>query len=324
MRHSMTRLDPAAGTPPPAGEVAVPGLPARSSRHDQNRRRTLARRAFLAPLTIVLSALTVVPFVYNLVISLTNKAATNQHTKFVGLDNFGSLFSDAGFWSSIRITAIFTVIAVAIEMALAMAMAVALSRVRRGSALLRALFLLPLAAAPVASLFNWRLLLNMSYGVVNYLLGGLGLPQPNWTGRPVDALATLIVVDVWQWTPFVMIILAGGLVSVPLEIYESSAVDGAGSWDTFRYITLPMLRPYIAVAVLFRSIDALKTFDSVQILTSGGPGTSTTMLNYFIFREGISYLNFGRAAAAATVLLVVAILLARALLRALKTGTGEA
>jgi multiple sugar transport system permease protein len=324
MPRSKPRLDPAARIPSPAGQAAASGPLARSFRHDQDARRALARRAFLAPLTIVLLALTVAPFVYNLAISLTDKASTSRHTKFIGLDNFGSLFSDSQFWSSIRITAIFTVVAVAIELALAMAMAVALSRVRAGTTLLRALFLLPLAAAPVASLFNWRMLLNMSYGVVNYLLGEIGLPQPNWTGRPVDALATLIMVDVWQWTPFVMIILAGGLASVPTDIYESSAVDGAGGWDTFRYITLPMLRPYIAVAVLFRSIDALKTFDSVQILTSGGPGTATTMLNYYIFREGISYLNFGRAAAAATVLLVVAILLARTLLGALKSRTGDA
>jgi len=284
---------------------------------ETERRRT--RRAFLAPLTVVLAGLTIAPFVYNLAISLTDKAATNPETRFVFLRNYADLLTSGDFWSKIKITLIFTVIAVALELALGLAAAIALTRITRGSALLRALFLLPLAAAPVATLFNWRLMLNASFGVVNYVLGLVGLPQPDWTGTPTMALATVIAVDVWMWTPFIVIVLAGGLASVPDELAEAAAVDGAGFWATFRHITLPILTPYILVAVLFRSIDALKTFDSIQLLTAGGPGSSTTTLNYFIYQQGISNLQFGRAAAAATILLVVATILARLLLRWLRS-----
>lgn len=281
----------------------------------QQIRRT--RRLFLAPLTILLLGLTILPFVYSAVISLTDKSSLNATTRFIGLRNYITLFQDTQFWSSIKVTVIFTICAVAIELAIGLGIAVALTRISRGSSLLRALFLLPMAAAPIATLFNWRVMLNASYGVIDYVAGVLGLPQPDWTGSSA-ALPTLIIVDIWQWTPFMLIILAGGLASVSHDVYEASAVDGASGWSSFRYITLPLLRPYIAVAVLFRSIDALKTFDSVQILTSGGPGSSTTTLNYYIFQQGISYLNFGRAAAASMVLLVIAILLARALLKSLK------
>jgi multiple sugar transport system permease protein len=207
---------------------------------------------------------------------------------------------------------------VAIEFILAMVVAVALHRITRGAPLLRALFLLPMAMAPVAALFNWRLMLNASSGVINYLLGAVGLPQPDWTGQAATALTSLVMVDVWQWTPFILVILVGGLSSVPDDVYEAAAVDGASAGQTFLHITLPMLKPFILVALLFRTIDALKTFDSIQILTGGGPGSSTTTLNFFAFREGIAFLNFGRSAAAATLLLFLAIGLSRLLLHWLK------
>jgi multiple sugar transport system permease protein len=286
---------------------------------DVTKQRSSARRLFLAPLTAILLALTVVPFVYNIYISLTDKAAGNPTTRFIWLRNYISLFQDSLFWSSIRITIMFTVVVVLFELAIALAVALALARISRGAPLLRALFLIPMAAAPVAVLFNWRVMLNVSYGVIDYVLGIFGSAQPDWTGDPSTALITLMIVDIWQWTPFVLIIVAGGLASLPADIYEASSVDGATAWQNFRFVTLPLLRPYILVAVLFRSIDALKTFDSVQILTSGGPGSTTTMLNYYIFQQGISYLNFGQAAAAATILLVIATVLARALLGGLKS-----
>ncbi len=301
----------------PAPETAV------GTRLDLSAHRNRSRRGFLAPLTIILIALTVAPFVYNLVISLTDKASTNPSTKFIGFSNYTHLFSDSLFWESIRTTLLFTVVAVSIELIIALTVAMALDRISRGAPILRALFLIPMAAAPVAVLFNWRVILNVSYGVIDYVLGLLHLPQPDWTGEPGTALITLMIVDIWQWTPFVLIIVAGGIASIPKDVSESSAVDGASSLQNFRYITLPLLRPYITVAVLFRSIDALKTFDSIQILTSGGPGTSTVMLNYYIFQQGISYLSFGRAAAAATILLVLATLLARLLLGGLTRQRGE-
>lgn len=297
-------------------ETVAPGVDRRAGvTRDTEKVRT--RRLFLAPLTVVLGLLTVVPFVYSVAVSLTDKSGSGK-TSFVGLHNYIDLMTDGGWWDAVGVTAAFTSAVVAIEFIVAMAVAVALQRITRGAPLLRALFLLPMAMAPVAALFNWRLMLNASSGVINYLLGVLGLPQPDWTGQSSNALLSLVIVDVWQWTPFILVILAGGLSAVPADVYEAGAVDGSGGWQTFRHITLPMLKPFILVALLFRTIDALKTFDSIQILTGGGPGSSTTTLNFYAFREGISFLNFGRSAAAATLLLLLAIGLSRLLLRWLK------
>jgi multiple sugar transport system permease protein len=305
----------------PAGSTAAPPAPpapGRTAKGGDATSRTRTRRLFLVPLTVLLLALTVVPFVYTLVLSFTNMAPTQRGLRFVGLSNYADLLGSREFLSAIRVTAIFTLATVTIEFVVAMAVAVALTRITRGTPLLRALFLLPLAAAPVASLFNWRLMLNASYGVINYLLGAVGLPQPDWGGDAGMALLSLVIVDTWQWTPFVLVILVGGLTAIPHDVYEAAAVDGAGSWRTFWHVTLPLVRPFALVALLFRGIDALKTFDSIQVLTGGGPGSSTTTLNYFAYREGISFLNFGRAGAAAMVLLLVAILLARLMLRWLR------
>jgi multiple sugar transport system permease protein len=305
-------------SPAPAPPSGVQGRGRRAKgESDRLDELTRTRRLFLLPLTLVLGLLTVVPFVYSLVISLTDKSSSGD-TSFIGLDNYIDLLTDDEWWDAARVTAIFTVSVVTIEFVVAMVVAVALHRITRGAPLLRALFLLPMAMAPVAALFNWRLMLNASSGVINYLLGAVGLPQPDWTGQAATALTSLVMVDVWQWTPFILVILVGGLSAVPDDVYEAAAVDGAGGWQTFRHITLPMLKPFILVALLFRTIDALKTFDSIQLLTGGGPGSSTTTLNFYAFREGISFLNFGRSAAAATLLLILAIGLSRLLLHWLK------
>lgn len=281
------------------------------------RGRIIARRGFMAPLVVLLAALTIVPTLYILIVSFTNAAATNKSTTFVGLANYIAMFADLNYWIVLLRTVAFVVVAVALQLAIGLTAAMAMARQRTGRAVLGALLLLPMAAAPIATYFNWRQILNASYGPLDYLLRTVGLPAPDWLGQPGLALPTLVVVDTWQWTPFVYIILAGGLATIPGEIEEAASVDGASSWQRFAYITLPLLMPYIAVAILFRSIDALKTFDSVQILTSGGPGSSTTMLNYSIFQQGISFLQFGKASASAVVFLIVCTLLANALLRGL-------
>lgn len=279
--------------------------------------RDRARRLFLAPLTILLGLLTLIPTGYILIVSFTDAQSTNRSTGFVWLANYIDLFADPNYWVVLLRTVGFVIAAVAIQLSVGLALAVALSSVKRGGAVIRALILLPMAAAPIATYFNWQQILNASYGPLNYLLGLAGIPQPDWLGSSLLALPTIVVVDTWQWTPFVFIILAGGLATIPGDVQEAAQVDGASPWQRFTQITLPLLLPYVAVAVLFRAIDALKTFDSVQILTSGGPGSSTTMLNYSIFQQGISFLQFGKASASAVVFLIVCTLLANALLRGL-------
>ena len=299
--------------------TAVPAHP-EPSRTQLPRRATLVgsrRRAqaiALTPLSVLLGVLTIIPTGYILASSFTNAAVTNPETGFVWFQNYAEMFGSADYWETLGRTVFFVIFAVVLQLGIGLALAVAISALKRGDAIIRAIILLPMAAAPIAMLFTWRQILNAAYGPLNYLLGLLGVPPIDWLGDAALALPTLVVVDTWQWTPFIFIILAGGLATVPQDVYEAAAVDGSTPWQNFIHITLPLLMPYIAVAVLFRTIDALKTFDSVQVLTSGGPGSATTMLNYSIFQQGISFLNFGKASAAAVVFLIVSIVLTKMLL----------
>ena len=286
---------------------------------DKQRR---ARRAFLAPLTIVLAVVTIAPFLYALGLSFTNADPLHPGVRFIGLGNYHVLFSDPQFWSAVVTTLVFTGVAVTVELALGTAIGIGLSHVRRGANFLRTLFIIPLASAPIAIIYDWQLLLNPIYGAINYMLGVVHLPQPDWFGTGHAALVSLIGIDVWEFTPFIIVIIAGGIASIPLDVYEAAAVDGASGLRRFRYLTFAFLRPYLLVALLFRTIDALKVFDSVAVLTAGGPGTATTTLNYYAFRDAITYLEFGRGTAAALLLLVIALILTNVLLRGLRRARG--
>ena len=301
----------------PGSASAEPGPLGRRVRSGLASQKARARRLFILPLALLLGALTVIPTGYVLIVSFTNAASTNPSSSFVWFENYANMFSDPNYWAVAFRTLIFVLIAVALQLAIGLGIAVATNGLRRGGSLIRALILLPMAAAPIATYFNWQQILNASYGPIDYLLRAVGLPAPDFLGQVNLALPTLIVVDTWQWTPFVFIILAGGLATIPNELLEAASVDGASGWQRFLRITVPLLLPYIAVAVLFRAIDALKTFDSVQILTSGGPGSSTTMMNYLIYQQGITFLQFGKASASAVVFLIICILLANVLLRGL-------
>lgn len=275
-------------------------------------------RWMLLPVTTLLVALTVAPFLSAVFISLTEGSSAVGAVEWAGLRNYLELLSEGAFWNAVRLTATFTVLAVGIEFLLGLAVALALWPVRRGASVLRAIYLLPMAATPVAVLFIWKTGLNPTQGVANYLLGSIGLPEPDWFGTATGALLALVIVDVWQWTPLILVILAGGLASLPRDVLEAAAVDGASAWQRFRHVVAPMLAPFVALALLFRVIDALRTFDSFQILTGGGPGDATTTLNMLAYRQSIQFLDFGRGAAVALLLLALSILCANLMLRTLR------
>lgn len=282
-----------------------------------------SRRRFLIPLTVVLAVVTIVPFLYAVWLSLTDASPLQRSERFVGLHNYGSLVSKGSFWHAVLITLIFTIVAVGLELGIGVIVGYGLHRVKRGGSALRTLFLLPMAAAPIAVMYDWQLILNATSGVANYVIGSLGMPQPDWLGSPHAALISLIIIDVWEWTPFILVIVAGGLSSIPDEVYEAARVDGASGLQQLWRITVPLLRPYIMVACLFRVIDALKTFDSIQVLTSGGPGTSTTTLNYYSFQQAINNLQFGQGVATALILLLIALLLTKLLIARLQQPRGR-
>ncbi|MGW6457634.1 carbohydrate ABC transporter permease [Streptomyces sp. NPDC055078] len=272
------------------------------------------RRLMLVPMTVLLLALTVFPFAYSLWLSLTDTKASGEGD-FVGLRNYTDLLGGGQFWYALWLTLVFAVAAVGVQLVLGFAVALGVNGLRREHRLLRAALILPMAATPVAVLFGWKVLLDPTQGVVNYLLGLIGLPQPDWLGTPVAAMGTMVLVDVWMWTPFVVVILLGALSSLPTETVEAAHMDGANTFQRLRHVVLPHIRPFLILAVLFRGIDSLKAFDSFQVLTAGGPGDATTTLNMLAYRTGLQFLDFGKGAAVSTLLLIAAIVFGKVVMR---------
>jgi multiple sugar transport system permease protein len=236
-------------------------------------------------------------------------------TKFIFLDNYIELMTTDEFWIALRVTLVFTILAVFIQVVLGVTFATLLHNENTNVSLLRTLYLLPLAITPIAATFTFRLMFNPSLGVLNYFMKLLGLEPQAWLASPNTALFSLILVDTWQWTPFILLICLGGLASLPNEPFEAAKVDGASSWQIFTKITIPMLYPFIGLALLFRSIDAFKTFDIIYVLTSGGPGILTRTLNLYAFKHGIEYLSMGYAGSIAIVMLIITIVVAQIFLR---------
>lgn len=273
----------------------------------------------LAPATVLLVGLTLVPFIVSVIFSLSNfSLVTPDDFAFTWFENFGKMFNSPEFWNALRVTVLFTVVAVAVELVLGVGIAALLHHETRGVPLLRLIYLLPLAITPVAAVFTFRIMLNPSLGIFNYLLRELGLPPQDWLGTPGMAISTLVAVDAWQWTPFIMLIAAGGLAAMDEEPLEAAQMDGAGPVASFFHHSLPMLFPYLAVAVVFRSIDAFKTFDIIFVLTGGGPGIATRTLNLLAYKQGIEFLSMGYAAALAIVMLIMTIVASQVFLRRIK------
>jgi multiple sugar transport system permease protein len=266
----------------------------------------------LAPMVIVLAALTIYPFLANLWYSLRAVDLTQPFKQgFVGLKNFSAVVTGSGFVHSLTLTVIFVIVALALELVIGFLVSLALWRPLRGSRVFTTLLILPFGLTPVALALAWRLLFNASGGGINVLLASLGLSPLDWTASEALALPSLIIVDIWQWTPFVVLILLAGLMALPKEAFEAAAVEGAGFWRSVFYVALPLLRPLILVVVLFRGIDLFRTFDTFWVITAGGPGNATETLNILLYRTAFQNLNFGRAAALALIMLVIVLVVSQ-------------
>jgi multiple sugar transport system permease protein len=260
----------------------------------------------MAPMVVVLAALTIYPFLANLWYSLRAFDLTQPFKQgFVGLNNFSVVLTGSGFFHALVLTVLFVAAALALELIIGFLVSLALWRPLRGSRIFTTLLILPFGLTPVALALAWRLLFNASGGGINVLLSNLGLPPLDWTASEQLALPSLIVVDIWQWTPFVVLILLAGLMALPKEAFEAAAVEGAGFWRSVFYVALPLLRPLILVVVLFRGIDLFRTFDTFWVITAGGPGNATETLNLLLYRTAFQNLNFGRAAALALIMLLI-------------------
>ncbi len=268
---------------------------------------------FLAPLLVLLALVFAYPLGYSLYLSLTDKQVTSQEVNFVGVDQFTGLIHNSDYGVAMRNTLIFVFCAVAIELVLGLALALALQRQRRARDLTRSFLLTPMFVTPIAVGLMFRFLLNQQLGAIPEILGKLGITIDFF--GPGLALATIVAIDVWQWTPFMVLLLLAGIESLPKQPFEAARVDGASAWMTFRRVTLPMLRPVIAIAVLLRALDAFKVFEYVFATTRGGPGNATETIQYQIYRTGFQFFRLGEAAAMAFVLVAVVLLLVTVLYR---------
>jgi multiple sugar transport system permease protein len=268
-----------------------------------------ARRDVLllvAPAALYLVVFSVFPLLYSLGISFFDWSQTTSTFTFIGLDNYARLAADPVFWQAAVNTAILVIAAVAIQVVLGTALALFFDLHLHGSWFVRGVLILPMLLTPIVVGLMWRALLNPDWGIVNWALGELGLPQPLWLADPKLALITLVLVDSWQWTPFIMVIVFARLQALPRDVFEASAVDGAGRIATLRRVTLPLLAPAIAFAAVFRSIDAFRSFDVVFGLTYGGPGRLTTTLSFYAWETGFSFTRYGYASAIAYIMVVIA------------------
>lgn len=238
---------------------------------------------------------------------------------FVGLDHYAALLTDARFGGAVANTALFVAVTVTAELAVGLLLALGLDRVRRGRGLARVLVLLPWAVPTAVAALVWRFMFEGEAGVANALLAGLGLvEQPVvWFVRGTTAWVPVMLADIWKTTPFVALLLLAGLQNIPAELYEAARVDGAGAWQRLRRVTLPLLRPALLVALLFRALDALRVFDLVYVLTGGGPGTATEPLSVFAFETLLGSLRFGYGSAISMTVFVFAFVVAAAFIRLL-------
>lgn len=278
------------------------------------------KHKFVLPLALVLSAVMLYPVAFSAWISLHDYRLTRLNdVRWVGLDNYTFIATDPGFLNAMGNTITFVIGAVTLELVLGLGLAILLQRLVRFQNFIRSTLLAPMFITPIAVGLMFRFLLNSELGVISHYLGEVGI-SVDWFG-PQLALFSIILIDVWQWTPFMVLMFLAGLESLPKSPFEAARIDGASAWLTFRSVTLPMLRPVITVAIIIRALDAFKVFEYVFAITRGGPGDATETIMYYIYQAGFRFFRMGEAAAAAFLLIVVILVLVIALVKATKSNT---
>jgi sorbitol/mannitol transport system permease protein len=289
----------------------------RAAKAAVERRSRWGRRSLILPAVLYTIVVTQIPFLVTIWYSLQSWNLLRPGSKhFVGLENYGKVFTDAGFRNAIVNTITFTASAVIFSLVLGLVLAILLDQKFRSRALVRTLLISPFLIMPVAGALLWKTtMFNPVFGIVNWVLKPFGVGTLDWASK--FPMPTIITVAVWQWTPFMMIILLSGLQSQSTDILEAARVDGAGNWQIFRRLTMPHLRTYLELCVLLGSIFILQTFDSIFIITQGGPGQATTNLPYFLYLQAFRRFEIGQAAALAIVTTIGTIILATIALRVL-------
>ena len=269
-----------------------------------NRRELLLPYLLVAPALAVLLALSIYPLIYSITISLQQETPSGVVWT---LGHFKRLLADGFFRTALAHTFVYALAALSCEFVLGLGLALLLNQQIRGRGLFRASLLVPMMLPTVVVGVVWRLMLNPNFGAINGTLKRFGVDTEGltWTATPRLAFLAVVAVDVWQWTPFVFLVLLAGLQAIPQEPYEAALIDGSSRWQTFRHVTLPLLKPAILIVLLLRTMDLLRVFDQIFILTEGGPGFATEMISLYIYRTAFRFFDFGYAAAMSFVLLAL-------------------
>jgi multiple sugar transport system permease protein len=260
---------------------------------------------FFLPAAAFLGVMLVYPLAYSLYASFTNMRMTSPITRFVGIDTYATVLTSDQFRSSMVVTVVFLTAAISLEFLIGFALALSFRAMRQTHPVMRALLILPLMATPVSVGLIWKLMLNSDFGIITYAGQQLGLGSLLWLADPVLSVVSIVLMDVWQWTPFIFLILLAGLEGLPEDVYEAAALDGSRGLDLLLHVTLPLMTRIIVVALAFRVMFAIATFDTVFVLTKGGPARATDLITLLIQREGLVNLNVALASAMSFIVLLM-------------------
>jgi multiple sugar transport system permease protein len=305
-------------------DVSGRGAAASAPRHTW--RQDLVGWSFAAPFVILFGIFLALPILAALVLSFTSFGLRDLQnpigTSFIGLQNYTNLFSDPKFWKSLGNTVYFVVVGVPLTLALGLLIANALSRgITRFRTAFRVGYYLPVITSIVAIAVVWRFLLNPDVGLINVLLRNIGINGPAWLGNPALAMPSIIAMAVWRNVGFAMVVFVAGLQAIPAMLYEAASIDGAGRWQAFRYVTLPMLRPTILFMLVITTIGYLQLFEEPFVMTRGGPLDATLSVTMYMYQQGFSFFHQGYASAIAYVLFVIVAIVAFLQFRFLRSET---
>jgi len=268
---------------------------------------------FVVPALVVVLAIIIFPWLFTIWMSL-NQWKVGSPTTFVWLDNYLRLTSDPRFAEAATHTMVYTALSVLLPLTFGTLAAVVFHQRFIGRGFLRGVFIMPMMATPVAIALVWTMMFHPQLGVLNYLLSLVGIPPQLWVFHPATVIPSLVLVETWQWTPLVMLIVLGGLAAIPTEPYESAQIDGANFWQVFRYITLPLIMPFLFIAGLIRMIDAVKSFDIIFAITQGGPGSASETINLYLYSVAFVYYDLGYGSAIAVIFFLLIVALAALML----------
>lgn len=278
----------------------------------------------VAPATLLLVGISVFPLLWALRLSfMQDSLLAVAQPRFTGVSNYAHLLHDSLFWTSLGVTAVFAASVITVQLVVGVAIALALDRLPRYQQVIATILLIPSILSPSVVSFQWRQLFDYNSGVLNYVLRLLHLPLQGWTASARGALPALVLVDFWEWTPFMVLLIFAGIKSLPRPVFEAARVDGSSGWQVIAFHTIPMLRRVIAIAIILRLIAAFKIFDIIYVLTAGGPGTSTESLAFYNYVQGFRYFDLGYATAMAFVTLILITVLARVILGFMERPIGR-